>query len=68
MNIAVLDYSQGKIFYIKDLPSDWDNYQVEDYLYNNLQFNEDEISWMITNDRDDFNIIMYEPSRHDYRS
>lgn len=68
MNIAVLDYSQGKIFYIKDLPSDWDNHQVEDYLYNNLQFNEDEISWMITNDRDDFNIIMYEPSRHDYRS
>lgn len=65
MNVAVLDYSQGKIFYIKDLPSDWDNNQMEDYLYNNLQFNEDEISWMITNDRDDFNIIMYEPIRHD---
>jgi hypothetical protein len=68
MNVAVLDYSQGKIFYIKDLPSDWDNNQMEDYLYNNLQFNEDEISWMITNDRDDFNIIMYEPIRHDCRS
>lgn len=41
---------------------------MEDYLYSNLQFNEDEISWMITNDHDDFNIIMYEPIRHDCRS
>ena len=60
MNIVILDYNLGKVIYVRNLPFDQSD-QVEDFLYNNNDFDPDETAWMEIDDFykqfeiDDFN-------------
>ena len=49
MNIVVLDYSSGKVFYMRNLPFDECD-QVEDFLYNKNDYEPAEIAWMEVED------------------
>ena len=49
MNIVILDYNLGKVIYVRNLPFDQSD-QVEDFLYNNNDFDPDETAWMEIDD------------------
>lgn len=46
MEIVIMDYQSGAIRTIKDCPDEWDEGQVEDYLYDILGYNQGDIYYM----------------------
>lgn len=46
MEIAIMDYQSATIRTIKNCPDEWDSEQIEDYLYDTLDYNESDIYYM----------------------
>lgn len=59
MTISVLNYQIGKVEIFKDCPNEWENEEIENFLYKTLDLNSDEIYYMCS-DTDEVEKYNYE--------
>lgn len=46
MTISVLNYQIGKVQIFNDCPNDWETEEIEEFLYETLNMNSDEVYYM----------------------
>lgn len=57
MILAVLDYASGTVDIVSNVPDMESNGEMEQYLITELNYNPDEISWMVIRTTDDVQFL-----------